>query len=432
MALLHLQSCQSIKSELSLFELPSTQTAIDDSRWVEYKPISSLSDQSPIEFTIPGTTEYIDLAHTLLSVRVSIVPVEKEPENPNVGPVNNFMHSLFNQVDVFFNQKPVSPPNNAYAYRSYIETLLNYGPAAKKSHLTSVLWYTDTAGKMDNILGGNDGYTRRKQIMTDRKIDLLGHLHCDVFNQDKLLMGGVEVRVRLVRSRDSFCLMDVANAFTINITDATLFVRRVNLNPSLLLSHEKMLAETTAKYPLTRVEVKSITLQKGASGQTVDNIIIGQLPKRIIIGFVENTAYLGDKLYNPFNFRHFNLNFLCLYIGGKQIPSKPLQPDFKTGNMYVDAYHTLFTGTGIHFLNLGNSITREDYPNGYCLFAFDLTPDLSANDGTHWNLIKNGTVRMDVRFDDPLNNTVNCVIYAEYDNLLEIDSSRQVLVDYSG
>ena len=57
----------------------------------------------------------------------------------NVGPLNNFMHSIFNQVDVFFTQKPVSPLNNAYAYRSYIETLLNYRSAAKKSDVTSAL-----------------------------------------------------------------------------------------------------------------------------------------------------------------------------------------------------------------------------------------------------------------------------------------------------
>ena len=83
-------------------------------------------------------------------------------------------------------------------------------------------------------------------------------------------------------------------------------------------------------------------------------------------------------------------------------------------------------------MNSGNSISREDYPNGNCLFAFDLTPDLSASDGSHWNLIKNGNVRIEVRFDDPIDVAINCIIYAEYDNLLEIDSSRQVIVDYSG
>ena len=73
------------------------------------------------------------------------------------------MNSLFNQVDVFFNQKPVSPPTNVYAYRAYIETLLNYGPSAKTSHLTSVLWYGDTAAKMDNGEDANAGLVARRK-----------------------------------------------------------------------------------------------------------------------------------------------------------------------------------------------------------------------------------------------------------------------------
>ena len=115
---------------------------------MHYKPISSLTDDSPIEFVVPGQgDEYIDLAHTLLSIDAQIMPSNvgawqsdvKAGTVPSIRPVNNLLHSLFSQVDVYLNQKLVSPPNNAYAYRAYIETLLNYGPAAKKSHLTSVL-----------------------------------------------------------------------------------------------------------------------------------------------------------------------------------------------------------------------------------------------------------------------------------------------------
>ena len=52
---------------------------------------------------LPGTgEEYIDLAHTMLSLRVSLkttvdVPQAVAAEVPKVGPVNNFMHSLFNK-----------------------------------------------------------------------------------------------------------------------------------------------------------------------------------------------------------------------------------------------------------------------------------------------------------------------------------------------
>ncbi|XP_033218314.1 uncharacterized protein F54H12.2-like [Belonocnema kinseyi] len=115
-----------------------------------------------------------------------------------------------------------------------------------------------------------------------------------------------------------------------------------------------------------------------------------------------------------------------------QIPSKPLQPDFSNGKLYVDAYHTLFSGTGIHFLNEGNNIDRFDYANGYCIFEFDLTPDFSANCQSHWNLVKHSSLRTELRVKETLQRTIHCIVYAEYDNVLEIDASRQVIVDYSG
>ena len=173
-------------------------------------------------------------------------------------------------------------------------------------------------------------------------------------------------------------------------------------------------------------------MHTGIHGETLDNIILGQLPKRIIIGFVNNKAFNGDRALNPFNFEQFNINFLCLYVDGVQVPSKPLQSNFEDSKLYIEAYHTLFSGTDVHFLNEGNQISRESYPNGYCLFAFDLTPDLSANDCTHWNWVKQGSVRLDVRFAEALANTVNCIVYAEYDNILEVDASRQAIVDFSG
>jgi hypothetical protein len=62
----------------------------------------------------------------------------------DVGPVNLSMHSLFSDVSVNLNEKLVSPPTSLYPYRAYIETLLSYGPAAKESQLTGVVWYKDT------------------------------------------------------------------------------------------------------------------------------------------------------------------------------------------------------------------------------------------------------------------------------------------------
>ncbi|EFN82341.1 Uncharacterized protein F54H12.2, partial [Harpegnathos saltator] len=145
---------------------------------------------------------------------------------------------------------------------------------------------------------------------------------------------------------------------------------------------------------------KSFTIHNGVVGKTLDNVILGQIPKRIIVGFVDNKAFNGARHLNPFNFQHHGINFFSLYVDGTQIPSRPLQPKFPGNEMlYAEAYHTLFSGTGIHFLNETNSISREDFPADYTLFAFDLTPDLLANCAAQWNLVKHGNLRMEVRFE---------------------------------
>lgn len=446
MSFLHTHSSECLKSELELFSLPPTQTSIESSQWIHYKPVTSLSDDSPIEFVIPGHgEEYLDLTHTMLSLRLRVeTNADSARQTPGtsaermpVGPVNHLLHSIFNQIDVYFNQKLVSPPNNAYAYRAYIEALLNYSSPAKTSHLTSCLWDMDTPGHMDDLLESNPGNPalarRARYISGGKALDLVGHLHCDVFNQDKFLINGVEVRLRFVRSKDSFCLMESSGSSKIHILDATLLVRRAKISSGLLLAHARMMSKVTAKYPLTRVEVKTFTIHSGVMGESLDNVILGQLPKRVIVGFVSNKAFNGDRKLNPFNFKNYGINFFSLYVDGTQIPSRPLQPAFSVEEpLYIEAYQTLFSGTGIHFLNEGNSISRDDYFKGYTLFAFDLTPDLSANCAGHWNLVKHGSLRLEVRFVKALSETVNCIIYAEFDNVIEIDSSRQVIVDFSG
>lgn len=435
-----------MKSELDLFSLPLTQTSIESSSFLHYKPVSSLSDDgdSPLEFLVPSSADhYIDLAHTMLHLKVQIGPIDAvDAENAKVAPVNNFIHSMFEQIDVFLNQKLVSPPNNQYPYRAYIETLLNYAQPALNSHLGAALWYADTPGNMNaapNIpptsADCNLGLLNRRSFSHGGKIfDMIGHLHCDIFNQPKFLINGVEMRLRLVRSKDAFCLMDASDGgkFSVRVKEATLIVRRAKISPGILLAHANALSKTTAKYPIVRAEVKSFTLHRGIVGDSIESCISGSLPKRIVLGFVQNKAFNSNRALNPFNFEHFSINFLSLYVDGIQVPSKPLQPRFTGNNKnYIEAYHTLFSGTGIHYLNEGIDINRTSYSKGYCLFAFDLTPDLSAHFSSHWSLVRTGSVRIEVRFEQALTETINCVVYAEFDNVLEIDSNRNVITDFS-
>lgn len=432
MAFVHRLSAECSKTELDLFSLPPTQTSIDCGQWVQYKPLSSLSDEAPIEFVVPGHgDEYLDLAETLIAMKVRILQDNNNALDATcnkVGPVNYFLHSMFSQVDVYFNQKLVSVNGNTYPYRAYIESLLNYDDTAKETHLTSALWTRDTAGHMDKTEDENSGLKERRSYFTNSKpVDMMGYVHGDVFNQGKYLLNGVELKIKLTRSRDNFSLMS-KSSFKINVMEAGLMVRRVKISPTVLIEHAKMLETCTAKYPITRVDVKAFTVPSGVLGKTLDNVYLGQLPKRIVVGLVSNNAYNGSFEHNPFNFSHFNVNFLALYIDGQQVPSKALQPDY-TG-LYTACYNTLFSGSGIHNKNRGNGISRKMYPNGYCLYAFDLTADLASND-QHWSLVRRGSLRIDIKFSVALTEAVNCIVFGEFCNVIEVDKYRNVTVDYN-
>jgi len=62
------------------------------------------------------------------------------------------------------------------------------------------------------------------------------------------------------------------------------------------------------------------------------------------------------------------------------------------------------------------------------LHAFDLTADLGEDD--HFSLVRQGNVRLALKFADALANTVTVIAYAEFENVLEIDRDRNVLFDF--
>ncbi len=154
MSYVHERSKRCDKNEVNLFSIPPTQTSLEKGRWIDYHPLSSVeNDEGPITFLIAGTDDYVDLSKTILVVEGKVVKADgtnlSGDEQANIAPVNNFMHSLFKQVDVYLNGKQVTPAMGTYAYRAYIETLLNYDVSAKESQLTSALYYKDTPGQMD-------------------------------------------------------------------------------------------------------------------------------------------------------------------------------------------------------------------------------------------------------------------------------------------
>ena len=199
---------------------------------------------------------------------------------------------------------------------------------------------------------------------------------------------------------------------------------------SISLGHAAALKETSAKYPIRRVDCKVLSIPRGFSSFRPGNLFLGHIPKRLVLVLVDTDAFNGTYGSNPFNFKHHDLTQVGVYVDGEQTPRKPLFLKFgeNLGQNIIAGLHSLFPGTGKLSQDAGNQINRSDYGSGYTAFCFDLSPDHCSGD--HFELIKQGNLRVELQFGHPLANTVNLIIHAEFQNVIEIDASRNVLYDY--
>lgn len=432
-ALIYKDSPPCVKSELDLFTVPPTQTVIESGKFVEYHPLSNIRDGGPIEFNISGNgEEYMDLAASYLHVKAKVLKADGTvlPEKEPVSAVNLFLHSLFSQVDVSLNERNISSASNTYPYRAYIETLLNYGEDAKKSLLTCEAFFKDeNPEKID--ADAEDAHaglkTRHKLIEKSHVVDMIGQLHCDIFQQNRLLLNLVDVKIKMVRSKPAFCLTSTkAEAeYKIILEHASMFIRKVKVSPGVSLGHAKALEKSTAKYPIDRILCKTYSVSPGSWSFMQDNVFLGHMPKRVIIACVENGAMNGQYGKNPFLFAHHNVSFLSIYVDGQPVPCKPLELNFKKNN-YVRAYYSLFGGFE---RDKGIYLTQEEYAKGHVLYAFDLTPDMC--DGSHFNLQHQGNLRVEMKFSEAVGRTLSVLIYAEFQNAIEITKTRHVLCDFA-
>jgi len=105
------------------------------------------------------------------------------------------------------------------------------------------------------------------------------------------------------------------------------------------------------------------------------------------------------------------MKILVYSDGQQQYGIKPLSVNY-TDLLYINAFNTLFTGTRKLFKDEANGILRSTYSHRNALYVFDLSPDLAEQD--HFNLQKQGSVRLVVKFRQALAENVSVIAYAKF------------------
>ena len=428
--------------QFDLFSSVRYNTSIEKAYYADVHPVSAIDAHSPITFEIKSnTTDYLDLSRTVLYVKLKItqgdgtdlpehVVVGGDNQVPAVAPENNFMSSIFSNVTLSIAGKCVYNAHHLYGYRSMIESVLFASEREQSNVLVCCGYYED---QNPNTAIAGDFYTNgRDRFVQSRHVELMGRLNIDLFKQNKYLVCGVDMTLELEQVKSTFSLRVGANAVALNpkvsIMDCVLYIRKVTPAPTIFNSHMEGLQTRNLMYPIDRVKVSTFTINAGLTSHSLDNFMSGRLPRLLVVGMVRHDAFNGTRDRCPYNFQHFDLNYLALFKDSEAFPTKPFQPDFEHG-LFVREYYTMQSALNSHRIRQGlapfSVIEPQEFTNGYTLFVFNLQED---NDGA---VVKEGNLRLQLGFRVALAQPLNLIVYAMHKSTLEIDSSRQVYMDYT-
>nr|CAD2172290.1 unnamed protein product [Meloidogyne enterolobii] len=221
--------------------------------------------------------------------------------------------------------------------------------------------------------------------------------------------------------------MEVPTRYLFEVVNMKLYVKKVDLMDGLALDIAKRLETKPARYSIRKTMMKPLFISQGRYEFNA-NLFMDQIPRRITLGLVSNSDYVGDIKRSPFNFHHFNVREISIIANGRNYPQAPYDFDYENGK-YVRAFNDMDEAVGLSNSTESNGITLQQYGKTHCIYVFNLTNSGEDQGGT-FDLIKNGTTAVNIKFSKPVpEGGIMLIVMGEADSLIMLDKNRTIASD---
>ena len=415
-----------------LFSSPNVITELIHGKTVTCYPRGPITDTGPYEFIINGDSDFIDLPFTRLNGELQITKADGTAvtDTDLNAFVNLLPQSIFRQVECRVGDHQVCDLlTPTYPYKAFIETHLGFTKDQKTTMFENLEYYSkDTLNAEETfVLANSESFKKRHSQLkaNEGKLPFSMILHVDFLNCHRPLIPHVDVKLKFIRSDDSFSLLGATKAVKIKINDLSLDVRKITFDPQLADAIENKLSSTPAVYPVTSGKIQSHIITSGRQTERVSQIFRGKLPRQIIIGFVDSGGYDGNINKNPFKFGNFGINSFQGYINGEPITPQPFKPKFDA-NSYMREYRWFLDNLGCYESKNPLDVTYEEFKTNSCFFVYDMSPELCNLFHQHGH--QSGIFDFDVGFEAALTKNVTAIIYGSFHEVIMVDKSRNITV----
>ena len=231
-------------SSLDIFDkVPVLETII--SSYVQKVFPSTSLDESSFEFEFETDNNfYLDMRDTHLSLKLQLFKGRlfeafkkekaehkaKTEEDSDEEPqtyltyVNNLLHSLFSNFEVYFNNTMVYNANGLYPLEAQISNEFNSSAVSNKGILACHGY------RFEEYPEAFDMYpfaVRANSLGSGITFSLYGRLAIDLLTCEKLLLPKTKIRIKLIRARPNFYMLSDNPNVGLKIADCSLFTKRI-------------------------------------------------------------------------------------------------------------------------------------------------------------------------------------------------------------
>lgn len=462
-----------------IFSLPKYETSYVRTDTTEIN-IPVLDQNGPYRAFIGGNPEqYINLKDTKLIAKLKLVGPNDE-ELPyvdhEVNVVPNIINSLFESIGVEINGCSISGlAQEGYAYKAYLDNLLNNSPNNVDSQLITRIMIKDSPKlepewKYINfpatcpfpnpkdkpgqnataeekkafeekeqtyfkyhkyLLKQNEGFWTRQKILsyTDKhEFNLITPVYMDFFEINNLFPPNISITLIFKRTPRDFYMMNKDEAHKnckIKIISLSLQVSMVTLSENVRFEHEKKFnLSEKANYNFSRCMVSTNEYGVGLNDLSWDNCLTGELPKQIFFFFVKTSSYYGTPTSSPFDFKNLDIAQVSVKLNNYNFPPSPLEIEKFTSRKAGPAYSMFLDNIGLGNTDNSCLVDLDSWVYGSTIFAFDLSPDKC--NGFHLHEVKKGVLSLKIKVNTPLTDPHTLIVFSVYDKILSIDKFKNV------
>ena len=438
---------------LDLFRVPPTDISYVSYRMVPISPFTT--GINPVDFQIDPQEDFIDLSRSYFEIQWKVQKAGggNTANTDRTYFVNNLAHSLFKQISVRLNGTLISPQTDTYAYKAYLETLLNYNRDDGETILHPQCW--------DNIINIPDTLTGDQQNQThndfkgmdeenqlvvksfqDKVEEFSGGVtkvitfvpHIEVFHLSKLLIPGVQIGIKMYFNSPDFWSFRWTGAVALRLQEADiklkLYLCQIKVADNVYRELMSGSQRQMVTYPTVRSEIRTYNILNDTRHVEINNPFHNRLPNMVVVGLVESAAFNGNVGKYPFSFKTFNLSSIKQLVRGESYPYEELELVYNSTSTDHRGYRQFLQATGCLCKSRGNMVRGKDWGKGkHCtLFVYENAANGCLNSPI-LNPPLSGEIRLVLEFGAAQGHNVTAIVYGEFENKLEIDGNKTVLYD---